>query len=257
MEIIGYIILGLSILITLGFSIQVREKAKNEQSTEKAIELQGFLMTASIILIFLIHLSPFHLLWMIPTSLILGLLSMNTPLKILWVFSSIYFSFWYIGIDNLGRKYYVSGEYDKAIESFKEQINKNPSSEELYFQLGLAYGKTGQHEKEIVAYEEGIKLNPKKPELHFNVGIVYNDIGKKQQALNSLREAIRLKPNYLKAHYTICKIYVETGNYENATTEIEIVKKINNNLAEELTLFYTESTLALIKQYGENRTTNR
>ena len=145
MEIIGYIILGLSILITLGWSLQTREKAKNEQATEKSMELQGFLMTVSVILIPLLHLSPFHLLWILPASFILGLLSINTPLRLLYIFSSIYFSFWYIGIGNVGRKYYVDGEYDKAIDAFKEEISKNPSSAEAHFNLGLAYGKKGQH----------------------------------------------------------------------------------------------------------------
>ena len=212
MDIIGYIILGLSILITFSWCLRIRGKAKNEQATEKSMELQGFLMTVSVIFIPLLHLSSFHLLWMLPASFILGLLSINTPLRILWIFSSIYFSFWYIGISNLGRKYYVAGEYDKAIDAFKEEISKNPSSAEAHFNLGLAYGKTGQHDKEIAAYEEAVKLNPKRPELHFNLGTVHNDIGNKQQAISLLKEAIRLRPEYLKAHYTICKIYSEIGD---------------------------------------------
>ncbi len=234
MEIIGYIVLGLSILITLGWSLQIREKAKNEQATEKSMELQGFLMAVSVILIPLLHLSPFHLLWMLPASFILGLLSINTPLRLLWIFSSIYFFFWYIGIGNLGRKYYVDGEYDKAIDAFKEQISKNPSSSEAYFNLGLAYGKTGQQDKEIATYEEAVKLNSKRPELHFNLGIAYNEIGNKQQAIGLLREAIRLRPEYLKAHYNICKIYSETGDSENAIKEFEIIKKMDSNIADEL-----------------------
>jgi len=96
MDIIGYIILGLGILVTLGKCLQIRHKVKNEQAREKSMELQGFLMTVSIVLIPLFHLSPFHLLWMLPASFILGILSIATPLKILWIFSSIYFSLWYI-----------------------------------------------------------------------------------------------------------------------------------------------------------------
>jgi len=234
MNIIGYIVLGLSILITLGWCLRIREKAKNEQATEMAMELQGFLMTVSIVLIFLLHISPFHLLWMLPASFILGLLSATTPLRILWIFSSIYFFFWYIGISNLGRKYYVAGEYDKAIDAFKDDIAKNPSSAEAYFNLGLAYGKTGQHDKEADAYEQAVKLNPKRPELHFNLGTVYNDIGNKQQAIDVLKEAIRLRPEYFKAHYTICKIYSEIGDSENAIKEYEILKKMDSNVADEL-----------------------
>lgn len=233
MNIISYIILALSILITLGWSLKIREKAKNEQATEKAMELQAFLMTASIVLIFLLHISPFHLLWMLPTSFFVGLLSMSTPLKFLWVFSSIYFSFWFIGISNLGRKYYIAGEYDKAVEAFKDEITKKPSSE-AYFNLGLTYGKLGQCDKEIDAYEQAIKLNPKKPELYFNLGLVLKENGNKEKALNMLNEAIQLKPDYLKAHYCACKIYADIGNNDKAKKEFDEVKKLDSYSAEEL-----------------------
>lgn len=233
MEIIGNIILGLSILTVLGYSLRIRQKAKNEQVSEKFMELQAFLMTISIILVFLYDISPFHLIWMIPTSFMIGLLSMTTPLKILWIFSSIYFAFWYIGITNSGRKYYLNGDFEKAIETFNEEIRKNPSSE-TFFYLGLAYGKIGQSDKEIIAYEEAIKLNPKKPELYFNVGNVYNSTGNKHKAIEALSEAIKLRPEYLKAHYTICKIYAEIGDNENMMKELNIVKQIDNSVAEDL-----------------------
>jgi tetratricopeptide (TPR) repeat protein len=233
-NIISYVILGLSILFTLAWCLRIREKAKSEQATEKSMELQGFLMTASVVLVPLLHLSYFHLLWMIPASFVLGLLSMATPLKLLWIFSSMYFAFWYIGISNEGRKYYVAGEYDKAIAAFKEEIKKKPTSAELYFNLGLAYGKNGQQENEIDAYKRALKLNPIRPELHFNLGTVYNDTGNKEQAIGALNEAIRLRPEYLKAHYTLCKIYIETGDNENGRKELEIVKKLNGSIPEEL-----------------------
>lgn len=234
MTIIGYIILGLSILITLGWCFNIRHKAKYEQAREKSMELQGFLMTASIILVFAIPLSPFHLLWMLPASFIIGLLSVTTPLRILWIFSSIYFFFWYIGISNPGRKFYVDGDYEKAVASFKEEISKKPSSAEAYFNLALAYGKLGQHENEISAYEGAIKLMPNKPETYFNLGNAYIDKGDKHKAIEAFKQAISLRPDYLKAHYTIGKTYAEIGDKENALKELEIIRKTDNRSADEL-----------------------
>lgn len=234
MDIIGYIILGLSILYTLAYCFNIRQKAKNEQATEKAMELQGFLMTASIILVFVIPLSPFHLLWMMPASFILGLLSTATPLRVLWFFSSIYFLFWYIGISNPGRKFYVDGDYEKAVASYKEEINKKPSSAEAHFNLALAYGKLGQHDNEISAYEESIKLMPSNPITHFNLGNAYVDKGDKHKAIEALKQAINLRPDYLKAHYIICKTYAEIGDNENALRELEIVRKADSQSADEL-----------------------
>lgn len=233
MNIIGYIILGLSILFTLGWCFDIRHKAKYEQAREKGKELQGFLMTVSIILVFVLHLSPFHLLWTLPASFILGLLSITSPLSVLWIFSSIYFSFWYIGISNAGRKFYVNGEYEKAVAAFEEEIFKKPTSQEAYFNLALAYGKLGDHDNEIIAYEQSIDLNPI-PETYFNLGNAYIDKGNKQKAVEAFKQAISLRPEYLKAHYTICKTYAEMGDKENALKELEIVKKTDSQSANEL-----------------------
>lgn len=236
MEIIGYIIIGLSILITLGWCFNVRHKAKYEQATEKSMELQGFLMTISIILIFVIPLSPFHLLWMLPASFIVGLLSIATPLNLLWIFSSIYFFFWYIGISNPGRKFYLDGDYLQAVDAFKEEIKKNPTSAEAYFNLALAYGKLGKHDNEVSSYEEAIKLSPNRPESYFNLGNAYIDKGDKHKAVMALRQAIILRPNYLNAHFTLGKTYAEIGDKENALKELEIVRKTDKGIANELEL---------------------
>ncbi|MDD5551830.1 MAG: tetratricopeptide repeat protein [Candidatus Pacebacteria bacterium] len=241
MNIIEYIILGFSVLLTLGWCLNVRGKAKNEQATEKSMELLGFLMTVSIVLVLLLRLSPFHLLWMLPASFILGLLSAITPLRFLWIFSSIYFSFWYIGVSNEGRKFYIAGDYNKAIESFKKEIDKKPSSAEAYFNLGLAYGKISQHDKEITAYQEAIRLKPNKPEPYLNLGLALNDKGDKDKAIEALKQAIELRPDYLKAHYTICQIYSRIGDRENARKEFEIVKKADGRAAADLASFIKEA----------------
>lgn len=233
MTIIGYIILGLAILITIVWCLNIRAKAKSEQAREKTMELSGFLMTVSIVLVFLIPMSPFHLLWMIPASYFLGLMSVLTPLRILWIFSSIYFLFWYIGISSEARKFYVDGEYEKAIEAYEFELLKT-SSPEKYFNLAQAYGKVGQHKSEIWAYQQSIKLNPKVPQSYYNLGNAFIDFGDKQKAIDSFKEAIRLKPDYLKAHYFICKTYAEIGDKENALKELEIVKKTDSRSAEEL-----------------------
>jgi tetratricopeptide (TPR) repeat protein len=234
MNIFCYIILGFCILLTLAWCIIIRDKVRKEQAREKTMELSGFLMTVSLVLIPLFHISPFHLLWMIPVSYFLGLFSALTPLKILWIFSSLYFSFWYIGISNVGRKFYLDGEYEKAIEAYEGELFKKHSSAELYFNLALAYGKVGQHKKEIWAYQQSIKLDPKMAQSYFNLGTAYIEFNDKQKAIDSFNEAIRLKPDYLKAHYFICKTYAEIGDKENALKELEIVRKSDSQSADEL-----------------------
>lgn len=234
MSIIGYIVFGFAVIFTLGWCIGLREKAKSEQEGENTMELQGFLMTVSLILVPVLNISPFHLFWMFSASFIIGLLSASTPIKILCKFSSIYFSYWYIGISNLGRKYYLQGEYEKSIDAFENQIIQNPNSAEDHFYLGLAYWKMKENEKEIDAYKRAIKLNPKRPEFYFNLSNSYYEIGENLNAVNALKKAIELRPEYLKTHYGISKIYSEINENETAYGEVETVKKLDKNFARKL-----------------------
>lgn len=234
MQILEYIIYGIGVLFALGWGFNIRSKARGEQATSKMHETFGMLMVVSLILIPVFSWSPLHLLWMFPLAFLLGLLSMMPPFKILWPLASIYGSLWYIGISNEGIKYYVAGDYSKAIEALTEEVGKNPSSAEAYFYLGLAYGKINQHDQEIASYKKAIEIKPKKPELHLNLGFAYNDTGNKQEAISEIKEAILLRPDYLNAHYKLCQIYIEMGDVENAKREFETLSKIDSNRANEL-----------------------
>jgi hypothetical protein len=83
----------------IGWGLVLRRKAKSERATEKIYEVHGLLQAISLVLIPALSLSPFHLLWMFPTSYLLGFLSIFFPLNLfLWPLASLYGSFWYIGL---------------------------------------------------------------------------------------------------------------------------------------------------------------
>lgn len=230
---IGYVILGLSILFTITYCFNIRSRAKKAQATEATLELQGFLMFISVVSVFVWNLSPFHLLWMMPASFVLGLLSASTPLKILWFLSSLYFAIWYVGINDKGRRFYLNGGYEKAKLSFEETAKRKPT-DQAFFNLALTYAKLGQHDKEISNYYRAIELNPKRPELYFNLGIVLSEEDKTQQAIPILEKATALRPNYLKAHYSLCKLYFGNGDFEKAKQQFLFVKNADAMAAKDL-----------------------
>ena len=234
MNIIANIIWVGSIIYTIGWCVFIREKAKNEQATEGIMEIHAFLLTVSVIIIPILSISPFHLLWMLPASFVIGLLSMYFPFRLLFIPASFYFLFWYIGIKNTGREYYVSGNYEKAIDAFKESIRKKPNSAEAHFNLGLAYGKIGESDKEIESYLEAIRLKPKVPNVHFNLGSAYKENGDIQSAIESYKKALQIDNDYTKARYHLCRTYIEIGDRENAMKEYGFIQNADKNMADEL-----------------------
>lgn len=218
--------------IVHGFNI--RQKAKNEQATEHIFELHALLLAVSVIIIPVLHLSPFHLLWMIPASFVIGLASVMFPLNLLWFPASLYGSLWYVGTRNLGKSFYLAGDYAKAIEAYKDIIRRKPNSAEAHFNLGVAYGKVEDYQKAIEAYKETIRLKPNSAEAHCNLGFDYKDLGQYREAIESFKKAILLKPNYAKAIGNLGMVYVELGDLDNALTQHEALQKVDKQNADEL-----------------------
>ena len=218
--------------IAQGFNI--RQKAKDEQATEHTFELHALLLVISVIVIPLLSLSPFHLLWMIPASFVLGLASVMFPLKLLWLPASLYGSLWYVGTKNPGRAFYIAGDYAKAIEAFKETIRKKPNSAETHFNIGLAYSKVGDNQKAIESFKDTIRLTPDSAEAHCNLGFSYKDIGKAREAADSFKEALRIRPNYVKAVWNLGMIYVELSDLDNALKQCEALQSVDKKHADEL-----------------------
>jgi tetratricopeptide (TPR) repeat protein len=234
-KIIGIIVWAFGVIWAIGWGLIIRQKAKNEQATEHTFELHALLLSVSVIIIPVLSLSPFHLLWMLPASFVIGLASMIfPPLKLLWFPASLYGSLWYVGTRNPGRAFYLDGDYAKAIECYKETIRLKPNSAEAHFNLGLAYGKIGDKENEIKNYKEAIRLKPNLAEAYCNLGFIYRDLGNSKEAIESFKEAIRIKPDYNKARGNLGLVYVETGDIENAIKEYEVLKKSNKIYADEL-----------------------
>ncbi len=234
MQIIGIILWVVSILWAIAQGFNIRQKAKNEQATEHTFEVHAFLLAVSVIIIPVLSLSPFHLLWMLPASFVLGLASVIFPFNLLWLPASLYGSLWYVGTRNPGRAFYLSGDYAKAIECYKDTVRKKPHSAEAYFYLGLAYDKAGDREKAIESYKEVIRLDPTSSVAYCNLGFNYRDLGDNQKAIECFKEAIRIKPDYNEAQVNLGMAYVEAGDIENALKEYEVLQKSNETYAAEL-----------------------
>ena len=61
---------------------------------------------------------------------------------------------------NLGNAYAKSGQYGKAIESFKQALNINSNYSETWFNLGIAYNSLGQRNQVKKVYKVLKKLDP-------------------------------------------------------------------------------------------------
>ena len=234
MRIIGIIIWVVGVLWAIAQGFNIRQKAKREQATEHTFELHALLLAVSVIIIPALSLSPFHLLWMLPASFLLGLASVIFPLNLLWIPASLYGSIWYVGTRNPDRAFYLAGEYDKAIECYIETVRSKPHSAEAHFNLGCAYDKAGDTDNAIKSYKEVIRLEPTSKLAYCNLGFCYKDLGDNQKAIEWFKKAIHIKPDYDKARLNLGMTYVEVGDIDNALHEYKVLQQSDKRSAAEL-----------------------
>lgn len=214
--------------------LNIRQKAKREQTTEHTFELHALLLAVSVIIVPILSLSPLHLLWMLPASFVLGLASVIPPLNLLWFPASLYGQLWYVGTRDRGRSLYLAGDYVKAIESYQATIRLKPKSAETHFNLGVAYGKVGDNEKAIESFKKTIQLSPDSAEAYCNLGFNYKGLGNLNDAIASFREAIRIRPNYARAMWNMGMVHVEMGDLDNALKQYDALQVIDQKHANEL-----------------------
>ena len=234
MRVLGTILWLLALLWAVAQGLLIRQKAKSEQATEHTFEVHALLLAVSVAVIPALSLSPLHLLWMVPTSFLLGLASVIFPLNLLWIPASLYGTLWYVGIRNPALALYQAGEYPRAIDAFKEAIQRKPDSAENHFYLALAYDKMGDHGNAIRSFQECIRLKPDSAEAHCNLGFTFKDTGDLQSALESFAQAIHLRPNYAKAISNLGMTYVELRDLVNARKQCAIVEALDEAQASEL-----------------------
>ncbi len=70
-----------------------------------------------------------------------------------------------------GVAYVESGQYDKAIESFRKIIEIKPAYAEAYNNLGVVYHKLKLYDTAIDSYREAIKIKPDFADAHLNIGL--------------------------------------------------------------------------------------
>lgn len=129
------------------------------------------------------------------------------------------------------------GRLDEAIAEFKRVIAfalKDEPKILSYYNMGNAYADLGQYEEAIDAYRQAIKLNDKLSKPYNNLGLSYAALNKIEEAIPEFKEAIKLRPDYAEAHYNLGVAYVQLGRKQDAEEQKKTLVKLKSDLAAKL-----------------------
>ena len=117
------------------------------------------------------------------------------------------------------QKFYDSGEYQKAIDSYTEVIRLEPKHVKAYNMRGVSYNVLGQHERAIQDYTEAIRFDPEYEKAYYNRGDAYYDLGQYEKAVKEFTEAIRVDPRCAFAYASRSNAYERLGQHDKADAD--------------------------------------
>lgn len=105
-----------------------------------------------------------------------------------------------------GSKYYLEGEYKKAIPPYQKALDLEKKERKLpknlwlvvVDNLAIAYGITGDIKKSMAVLNYGIEKEPTYPMFYYNMACGYGEINDEDNAINYLRLAYKYKANMIK-----------------------------------------------------------
>ena len=111
--------------------------------------------------------------------------------------------------------------YKRAIELKEKAIKIYPKVPEIQQQLAFLYGNTGQFEKAIETYKVAIELNPGEILNYIQIGKAYGMINRIRDGLPYLQKAEKINPDNADLVSTLGITYANTGDADRAIVYFE------------------------------------
>ena len=114
--------------------------------------------------------------------------------------------------------YYMARQYDKAIESYRKNLEKNPNNANARILLGEAYVANGALEDGVAEMEKGLALDntPERWDRYPLMAYAYATAGQRDEALKILVEQQKLASERYVSPYNFAIIYTGLGDKDQA-----------------------------------------
>lgn len=111
-----------------------------------------------------------------------------------------------------GVKLKNAGNYNEALTTFKDVLEKNPENADALFEAGWLSNELKEYD-DAITYLQKAKQLKVTATVFFELGYAYENSGKKDEAIEMYKKALELYPKYYDAAKHLGDIYYEDKNY--------------------------------------------
>jgi len=149
----------------------------------------------------------------------------------------------------IGHIFLQLGRIDEALKSFKNQARLQPESKEAYFYIGNCCFMLKKYNEAIKAFEKSIEIDPNNPYAFDNMANAWEELKMFNNSLDARKKASELKPGdaYIKCNManTLSKLEL----YEEAMQIYKESAALNPEFPE--VYYYMGNCLCLIENYKQ------
>ncbi len=136
----------------------------------------------------------------------------------------------------LGRLDYDAGQYNAAIDRFRQTLERDPAFVRAYDNLGLTYEALNQQDQALTYYRKAIALNrraaSRSPWPALNLGILLRNLGQATEAEALLREAVGYDAALPQAHYQLGMLLEQENRLDDAVAALTRAGSLDADYAE-------------------------
>ena len=123
-----------------------------------------------------------------------------------------------VSLNNLGSLYAQKKQWLRAISSYQEAIQLNPTLAKTYRNLAKVYSITGESDKANLYWYEAYTLEPEKVKAaeYFDLAKKLLEQSETDKAIVCLQNTVRLQPDFERAYLVLGKLFENAGKIEQA-----------------------------------------